>query len=153
AVTPTRGEQQEEIGAAAKQLPGQRAGRGPADGVVGAADAQHGHGHLVGVPQGLVALPVGFPAGGGPAEEGFLQLPQRAAAQQLGHVHRLGQGACVPAGMGWVRGGAGDGVLRPGGPKVGLGIPLPVCCCGVGVSLQHPGTQEPWQREAAAPLL
>uniref|UniRef100_A0A8B9EQY8 Uncharacterized protein n=1 Tax=Anser cygnoides TaxID=8845 RepID=A0A8B9EQY8_ANSCY len=93
--------QQEEVGAAAEQLHGQRAGRGPADGVVGAADAQHGHGHLVGVAQGLVALPVGFPAGGaalGPAEEGFLQLPQRAAAQQLGHVHRLGQGARVPAG-------------------------------------------------------
>uniref|UniRef100_A0A8B9TZR9 Uncharacterized protein n=1 Tax=Anas zonorhyncha TaxID=75864 RepID=A0A8B9TZR9_9AVES len=95
AVTPTRGEQQEEIGAAAEQLPGQRAGRGPADGVVGAADAQHRHGHLVGVPQGLVALPVGFPAGG-PTEKGFLQLPQRAAAQQLGHVHRLGQGPHFP---------------------------------------------------------
>uniref|UniRef100_A0A8C3GMK9 Uncharacterized protein n=1 Tax=Cairina moschata TaxID=8855 RepID=A0A8C3GMK9_CAIMO len=112
AVTPAWGEQQEEIGAAAEQLPGQRAGRGPADGVVGAADAQHGHGHLVGVPQGLVALPVGFPARG-PAEEGFLQLLQRAAAQQLGHVHRLGQGARVPAGM--VTTPGGDTCLRPPG--------------------------------------
>uniref|UniRef100_A0A493TZZ2 Uncharacterized protein n=1 Tax=Anas platyrhynchos platyrhynchos TaxID=8840 RepID=A0A493TZZ2_ANAPP len=122
AVTPTRGEQQEEIGAAAKQLPGQRAGRGPADGVVGAADAQHGHGHLVGVPQGLVALPVGFPAGGGPAEEGFLQLPQRAAAQQLGHVHRLGQGV-LPDHRWWWVGGCQELLqeteTRPAGPRPG----------------------------------
>uniref|UniRef100_A0A663MHQ5 Uncharacterized protein n=1 Tax=Athene cunicularia TaxID=194338 RepID=A0A663MHQ5_ATHCN len=91
--------QQEEVGAAAEELQGQAAGRGAADGVVGAAEAQHGHGRLVGVAQGLVAFPVGLPGGGaalGPAEEGFLQLPQRAAAQQPLHIHRLGQGPRVP---------------------------------------------------------
>uniref|UniRef100_A0A8D0EWP8 Uncharacterized protein n=1 Tax=Strix occidentalis caurina TaxID=311401 RepID=A0A8D0EWP8_STROC len=87
--------QQEEVGAAAEELQGEAAGRGAADGVVGAAEAQHGHGRLVGVAQGFVAFPVRLPGGGaalGPAEEGFLQLPQRAAAQQPLHVHRLGQG-------------------------------------------------------------
>uniref|UniRef100_A0A8C0B4M3 Uncharacterized protein n=1 Tax=Buteo japonicus TaxID=224669 RepID=A0A8C0B4M3_9AVES len=70
---------------------GQAAGRGSADGVVGAAEAQHRHGRLV----------VSLPAGGaalGPAEEGFFQLPQRAAAQHPVHVHHLGQGPHVPGG-------------------------------------------------------
>uniref|UniRef100_A0A8C3QI25 Uncharacterized protein n=1 Tax=Cyanoderma ruficeps TaxID=181631 RepID=A0A8C3QI25_9PASS len=87
--------QQEEVGAAAEELPGQALGRGAAHGVVGAAEAQHRHRRLVGVAQGLVALPVALPAGGAapsPAEEGFLQLPQRAAAQEPVHVHHLGQG-------------------------------------------------------------
>uniref|UniRef100_A0A8C4UWD9 Uncharacterized protein n=1 Tax=Falco tinnunculus TaxID=100819 RepID=A0A8C4UWD9_FALTI len=95
--------QQEEVGAAAEELEGQAAGRGAADGVVGAAEAQHRHSGLVSVAQGLVALPVSLPAGGaalGPAEEGFLQLPQRAAAQHPVHVQRLSQGPRVPAGMG-----------------------------------------------------
>uniref|UniRef100_A0A8C3JI87 Uncharacterized protein n=1 Tax=Calidris pygmaea TaxID=425635 RepID=A0A8C3JI87_9CHAR len=96
--------QQEEVGAAAEELQGQAAGRGSSDGVIGSAEAQHRHGHLIGVPQGLVAFPVGLPTGGtalGLAEEGFLQLPQRAAAQQPGHVHHLGQGPHVPVGRGW----------------------------------------------------
>uniref|UniRef100_A0A8V5HE69 Uncharacterized protein n=1 Tax=Melopsittacus undulatus TaxID=13146 RepID=A0A8V5HE69_MELUD len=97
------GQQQEEEGAGAEELHGQAAGRGAAHGVIGAAQAQHGHGRLVRVAQGLVALPVCLPAGGtGATEQGLLQVPQRAAAQQLLHVHRPGQGPGVPAGMGWV---------------------------------------------------
>uniref|UniRef100_A0A8C5T2N5 Uncharacterized protein n=1 Tax=Malurus cyaneus samueli TaxID=2593467 RepID=A0A8C5T2N5_9PASS len=95
--------QQEEVGAAAEELPGQARGRGAAHGVVGAAEAQHRHRHLVRVAQGLVALPVALPAAGAtpaPAEEGFLQLPQRAAAQEPVRVHHLGQGPRVPAGIG-----------------------------------------------------
>uniref|UniRef100_A0A8C3U866 Uncharacterized protein n=1 Tax=Catharus ustulatus TaxID=91951 RepID=A0A8C3U866_CATUS len=94
-----RAQQQEEEGAAAEELPGQAPGRGAAHGVVGAAQAQHRHRRLVRIPQGLVALPVALPAGGAapsPAEEGFLQLPQRAAAQKPVHVHHLGQGPRVP---------------------------------------------------------
>uniref|UniRef100_A0A8C3NHB6 Uncharacterized protein n=1 Tax=Geospiza parvula TaxID=87175 RepID=A0A8C3NHB6_GEOPR len=95
--------QQEEVGAAAEELPGQAAGRRAAHGVIGAAEAQHRHRRLVRVAQGLVALPVALPAGGAapsPAEERFLQLPQRAAAQEPVRVHHLGQGPRVPAGMG-----------------------------------------------------
>uniref|UniRef100_A0A8C4KAL9 Uncharacterized protein n=1 Tax=Dromaius novaehollandiae TaxID=8790 RepID=A0A8C4KAL9_DRONO len=87
--------QPEEEGVGAEELQGQGAGRRAPYGVVGAADAQHGHGRLVHVAQRLVAGPVRLPAHGaalGRAEEGFLQLPQRTAAQQLVHVHHLGQG-------------------------------------------------------------
>uniref|UniRef100_A0A8B9G4V2 Uncharacterized protein n=1 Tax=Amazona collaria TaxID=241587 RepID=A0A8B9G4V2_9PSIT len=89
------GQQQEEVGAGAEELQGQAASGGAAHGVIGAAEAQHGHGRLVRVAQGLVAVPVGLPARGmglGAAEEGLLQVPQRAAAQQLLHVHHLSQG-------------------------------------------------------------
>uniref|UniRef100_A0A674HEZ4 Uncharacterized protein n=1 Tax=Taeniopygia guttata TaxID=59729 RepID=A0A674HEZ4_TAEGU len=92
--------QQEEEGAAAEQLPGQAAGRGSAHRVIGAAQAQHRHRRLVRVAKGLVPLPVALPAGGaapGPAEEGFLQLPQRAAAQELVRVHHFGQSPHRPA--------------------------------------------------------
>uniref|UniRef100_A0A8C9N3U9 Uncharacterized protein n=1 Tax=Serinus canaria TaxID=9135 RepID=A0A8C9N3U9_SERCA len=90
--------------AAAEELPGQALGQGATHRVIGAAEAQHRHRRLVRVAQGLVALPVALPAGGAapsPAEEGFLQLPQRAAAQEPVHVHHLGQGSHIPAGMVW----------------------------------------------------
>uniref|UniRef100_A0A8C0UPC5 Uncharacterized protein n=1 Tax=Cyanistes caeruleus TaxID=156563 RepID=A0A8C0UPC5_CYACU len=88
--------------AAAEQLPGQALGRGAAHGVIGAAEAQHRHRRLVRITQGLVAFPVALPAAGAapsPAEEGFLQLPQRAAAQEPVRVHHVSQSPRVPAGM------------------------------------------------------
>uniref|UniRef100_A0A6I8PJR2 Uncharacterized protein n=1 Tax=Ornithorhynchus anatinus TaxID=9258 RepID=A0A6I8PJR2_ORNAN len=92
-------EQQEEVGVAQKELGGQGARRGPPHRVVGTADAQHGHGGFVHIPQGVIDVPVGVPAHGkvlGLAEEPLLKLPQRAAAQQLGHVHGFRQGRGVP---------------------------------------------------------
>uniref|UniRef100_A0A8C6QJJ2 Uncharacterized protein n=1 Tax=Nannospalax galili TaxID=1026970 RepID=A0A8C6QJJ2_NANGA len=92
-------EQQEEVRVALEEFRGQTAVWGSRHRVVSAADAQHGHGGLVHIPEWVVEVPVGIPTDGeilGVAEQGLLKLPQGAAPEQLAGVHRVLQGRGVP---------------------------------------------------------
>uniref|UniRef100_A0A8B9Q2R6 Uncharacterized protein n=1 Tax=Apteryx owenii TaxID=8824 RepID=A0A8B9Q2R6_APTOW len=73
------------------ELPGRAVAQAPAHGVVLAADAENGHRHLVHVPQGVIALPVGVPALR-LAEQGLLQLPQRPASEETLQGQHFPQG-------------------------------------------------------------
>uniref|UniRef100_A0A670KBT9 Uncharacterized protein n=1 Tax=Podarcis muralis TaxID=64176 RepID=A0A670KBT9_PODMU len=90
---------QEEERVALEELPRDRVLGSPPDGVIGAAEAQDRHGHLVHIPQGIVAGPVGLPAHLLPplwAEEGSFKSPQGAAPKDPVHLNHLLQGLCVP---------------------------------------------------------
>uniref|UniRef100_A0A673V7R4 Uncharacterized protein n=1 Tax=Suricata suricatta TaxID=37032 RepID=A0A673V7R4_SURSU len=91
--------QEEEVGVAVKEFGGQKVVWRPTHGVISATDAQHGHGGLVHIPEGVVVVPIGVPADGetlGVAEEGLLKLLQRAALEQFVSIHCVLQGRGVP---------------------------------------------------------
>uniref|UniRef100_A0A8B9PKW6 Uncharacterized protein n=1 Tax=Apteryx owenii TaxID=8824 RepID=A0A8B9PKW6_APTOW len=133
----------EEVGVGAEELQRQGAGWRAPHGVVGAADAEHGHGGLVHVAQRVVAGPIRFPApaggtwgGGGRPPRGAPRARHtHAGAEGLEPRHQLlhglpegferraglvhGEGLAVPA----VRGGRARGVpvlraLAGGGRRV-----------------------------------
>uniref|UniRef100_A0A8C2V950 Uncharacterized protein n=1 Tax=Chinchilla lanigera TaxID=34839 RepID=A0A8C2V950_CHILA len=92
-------EQQEEVGVAVEEFGRQSVVWRPTHRVVGAADAQHGHGSLVHIPERVIAIPVCVPADGetlGVAEEGLLKLSQGAALEQLVGIHCVLQGCRIP---------------------------------------------------------
>uniref|UniRef100_A0A4W4HU42 Uncharacterized protein n=1 Tax=Electrophorus electricus TaxID=8005 RepID=A0A4W4HU42_ELEEL len=99
-------EKQEEVGVALKELQGQRGSRIAAHRVVSAANAQHGDGHLVHVPQRVVALPVGLPGAlcwralwTGLTKQHLLHGSERGAGEQAVCVDQLRQHGLVPAGI------------------------------------------------------
>lgn len=92
-------EQQKEVRVAVEEFRRQSVVWGSAHRVISAADAQHGHGSLIHIPERVVEIPVGIPADGetlGMAEQGLLKLSQGATPEEFARVHCVFQGGGIP---------------------------------------------------------
>lgn len=92
-------EQQEKVRVALEEFRGQSVVWGATHRIISTADTQNRDSSLIHVPEWVVQVPVGIPADGetlGVAEQGFLELSQRAAPEQPAGVDCVLQGRGVP---------------------------------------------------------
>lgn len=92
-------EQQEKVRVALEEFRGQSVVWGATHRIISTADTQNRDSSLIHVPEWVVQVPVGIPADGetlGVAEQGFLELSQRAAPEQPAGVYCVLQGRGVP---------------------------------------------------------
>lgn len=92
-------EQQEKVRVALEEFRGQSVVWGATHRIISTADTQNRDSSLIHVPEWVVQVPVGIPADGetlGVAEQGFLELSQRAAPEQPAGVYCVLQGRGIP---------------------------------------------------------